>query len=142
MRIAAALLALAACGDNELHVDNVDAGPPPSVLGRWAVEWECVGGCLQGNVNPLRYTTHVEVGELSALFTSEVCGDCDRQHTGWMESEETCFVSNGSAAERPSCAAYSLCAVSYDTMDGELTFSGYPGPPEPRTWRVSGVRVY
>lgn len=141
MRMALALVSLlAACGDNELHVDDVDAGPPPSALGRWDLEWECVDGCAQGNVNPLRYTTDLEVDGLTALYTSDVCGDCEREHAGDLTDDETCFVSSGDAT-RPQCGSYSLCAVSNETLVGELTFSGYPGPPEPRTWRVTGSRV-
>lgn len=155
--LAAALLALAfvACGD---AADDHDAGPDAFVpdadldapdaapqldglYGTWHLTWTCLDNCGAGAVAPLRYDDLLEVGGDGTLhFHSTTCSDvsCAADHYATISGD--CAIVAAGEDFTVARSAYELCLIGAGAIRGEMSWSGYPGPPAPRTWEVRGAR--
>jgi hypothetical protein len=132
-----AIVLVAACGGSPPASEDVDARAPAAVEGAWAITWECVS-CEPGAINPLGYTTVVEIGATTVVYSSPDCDECGGEHTGAGNADGTCIEVDGGGSEL-TWSAYELCGFG-EELEGELTFLGYPGPPQARTYSVTGTR--
>jgi hypothetical protein len=136
--LAMAVVAGAACGHPPPPADS-DARVAGQVEGEWAITWTCVA-CEPGQINPLAYATTLTVTATTATYDNAECGDCGTEHPGTTNAEGTCFaVEAGTDAGGVAWGAYELCSFG-DALEGEITFTGYPGPPEARTYALAGTR--
>jgi hypothetical protein len=107
------------------------------VTGVYAISWTPIVGEFD-NVNPLlgsdRLTIDMAAG--TAHWDSPTCAECTFDHTG--TPTDGCLMvgpgMDGSTGRNP----YWLCATATGTI-ADITWCGYPGPPEPRTWRATGT---
>jgi hypothetical protein len=127
--------------DAEIPVCVTPAVKPTGATGTLAsgvypIAWTPIKGEL-GNLNPLVGTDRltVDVAAGTARYDHAGCVDCVGTHTGTMV--DGCLLvprgSDGSATRDE----YLLCASDTGVI-ADLTWCGYPGPPAPRTWKVSG----
>ena len=141
MKLAVLALALAgaACGTPPPPAD-FDARVPGPVEGTWDVTWTCTD-CQPGQINPLAYATQVAIGADAATYDNPDCTGCGDVHGGAPNGSGTCFEvdAGGPGGGDLSWSAYELCAFG-DALEGSLTFMGYPGLPQPRTYALAGAR--
>jgi len=115
---------------------------PPGSTGQladgvYAITWTPLVGPFE-NVNPLLGTDRltVDLAAGTAHWDSPTCAECDFTHTG--TSADGCLFfaagTDGTAGREP----YWLCATATGTI-ADITWCGYPGPPDPRTWRATGT---
>lgn len=131
-------LLLVACDAEPVPV-GPDAMPTP-IVGSWRIDWECLD-CLPGAINPLQYDDRLGVAELDGAlvlsYRSSTCADetCAAEHLGATASE--CGLVEAGDDFGVDRGSYILCAIGGE-LRADITWSGYPGPAAPRTWRLSG----
>jgi hypothetical protein len=130
-------LGAAACGPPEPQA-HPDARVPGPVDGAWAITWDCLE-CEPGSVNPLAYATRLTIAGDVLTYDDPDCGDCGDVHAGVPNLDGTCITVDGGGDE-PTWDGYQLCGFG-DSIEGVLTFRGYPGPPEPRTYQLDGAAL-
>ena len=112
------------------------------VEGTWRVMWAC-DGCAPGATNPLAYTTEVSIDPTSVTFRKPGCPDCGMTLVGRLSDDGTCFEVEGaperSTVDAPSWSSFQLCTFGHH-LEAQIEWTGYPGPPAPRTWSVHGDR--
>lgn len=129
------ILLAASCGG---PVSPADA-TPGSVVGAWAVTWTCVDGCQYDGVAPLRFDDRLDVTQVAdgddAAWSSTTCADCAATDHG--SDDDSCL--HVAAGDHAGVAheSYTLCAAG-GQISGDVTWSGYPGFPAPRTWHAIG----
>jgi hypothetical protein len=135
--LVACLGSAGACGSPTPPADT-DARMPGPVDGEWEISWTCLE-CQPGQINPLAYANRLVIEGSTATYDNPDCGDCGDQHTGAPAADGTCYDVDAGTAGEIEWAAYQLCAFG-NTLEGSLTFTGYPGPPEARTYALAGTR--
>jgi len=104
--------------------------------GRWLLHWTCID-CPRGATNPLQYSDRLDVaGTLLTYSSSHGCIECGAIHIG--ERVGTCIAIPDDNGEQRS--QYQLCPTT-GGVEAAIEWSGYPGPPAPRRWRLSGTRL-
>jgi hypothetical protein len=135
--LVAAITATAAACSSPGPATVVDARVPAPVDGTWDLTWSCLS-CEPGDVNPLQYATTLTVTDGSLVYAGDACKGCGATHTGTENNPGTCVdVPAGTVVDELSWDAYTLCAF-VDGINGQITFTGYPGPPDARTYWLSG----
>ena len=111
-------------------------GKPGSLEGCWRLQWTCID-CPRGAYNPLQYSDRLDVaGTLLTYSSSHGCIECGAIHIG--ERVGTCIAIPDDNGEQRS--QYQLCPTT-GGVEAAIEWSGYPGPPAPRRWRLSGTRL-
>jgi hypothetical protein len=118
------------------------AEKPPEATGTiasgvFAITWTAVHGEI-GNINPLITTDRLTIDAAAgtARYDNPSCPECLATHTGALDDGCLRFArGNDGATTRDE---YLLCATSTGVI-ATITWCGFPGPPAPRTWRVTGT---
>jgi hypothetical protein len=132
------LLALSACGGDSVAPD---APPPGSPLGAWTVQWTCIIGCHPSGAVPLQYDDRVEVlsgvdaGGEDVRWFSEGCADCTIVDHGTLAGD--CIAVASGEHDGVKHEPYTVCGTA-DGVEATITWTGYPGWPDPRTWKAQG----
>jgi len=122
------------CGDSSVD-DPVDAAGSGPCDGHWRIHRECVE-CAPGATSPLQYSDTLDVAGTTLTFSSSYgCVECGTTHVGARAGD--CIVTPAAAHEQRS--SYQLCLTA-NGIETFIEWSGYPGPPAPRTWRLTGMR--
>ncbi len=131
-----AALALAGCGADA--PDAPDAGTATTLMGTWSITWTCIDGCTTGALNPLAYDDVLVIAaDGTAAYASTTCADCAVVHA--MTMAASCLTVPAGADFGVARAAYQACSEA-DVLSAEVTWSGFPGPAEPRTFHLVGSR--
>jgi hypothetical protein len=128
------LLALIGCGVDDDSEPRYIGGP---IDGPWRIRWTCPD-CAIGAYNPLSHTQSLTVDGDVVRYESDHCIECAAEHVG---------VRAGDCLEVPmgvdfgvARTAYSICpsTTRADSIEADITWSGYPGPPERRQAHMMG----
>lgn len=106
--------------------------------GTFAITWTPLIGPPE-NVNPLVGTNRltIDVAAGTARYDSTTCAECAFDHHGTLDSNGCLLIVAGNDGT-PTHDPYYLCGASTGVI-AEITWCGYPGPPDARTWRVTGT---
>ncbi len=136
-RLTFVMVLLAACSDAPAPAADAGLDEPTGVMGTWAITWTCVAGCTIGAINPLAYNDVLVVApDGTATYQSTTCADCGAVHA--MTATASCLTVAAGEDFGVVREAYEACATG-GVLAAELTWSGYPGPFEPRTYRLRGT---
>lgn len=104
----------------------------------FAIAWQALSGPPE-NVNPMLGANRVtiDVAKGTAHYDSTTCAECTFDHAG-TDAGNGCLLMMAGNDGSPSHDAYYLCSTSSGVI-AEITWCGYPGPPDARTWRMTGA---
>src|SRR5262249_45010159 len=105
--------------------------------GAYTITWTKVSGPL-GNVNPLAATAQLTVDTVAgtARYDGGSGPECERPPHGAMN--DGCLDVEAGSDGTPMHTEYLLCATKTGVV-ADIMWCGYPGPPDPRVWRVTGT---
>lgn len=119
--------------------DTVPTGGP-LVSGRYRLSW--TPPCTYGAINPLESDEllDLDVSAGTAAFSDGDggCVECAAVHRGSVAGG-CLHVDADTVGASKRFESYALCATASGIV-AEQVWSGYPGPPAPVTWRLTGVR--
>ena len=100
--------------------------------GPWRIAWTCPD-CAIGAYNPLSHTQSLTVDGNVVRYESDECIECGAEHIGVRAGE--CLEVPAGVDFGVARSAYAICpsTTSFGSIEADITWSGYPGPPEPRT---------
>jgi hypothetical protein len=115
---------------------------PPGATGQLAtgvynITWTPLVGAFD-NVNPLLDSDRLTVDMVhgTAHWDSPTCAECAFDHSG--TPMDGCLLVPMGMDGSTTRDAYWLCSTATGTI-ADITWCGYPGPPDPRTWRATGT---
>lgn len=139
---AGAALALLGCLEAPSLPDDASPGPadatPAAMLpGRYEIQWLCMEGCKAGGApftNTDRMIAVDDADRWTLPFYRATCETCRREATCVRDGE--CLACDGIPTGAAPTSPYRLCPAGA-VLAGELTWTGPPGPPITKRYRVT-----